>query len=135
MTRQTSIDCYNQIKNEGLLPKRRLETLTAILYSAPCTRQEALANVKINNPHSLTASRFTELRELGVIYERRNRPCRITGRNVIEWDLTDRLPVGNPCKKDIEKRIEYITIEQAEQMLNKNKFVEYRIESLFYQLI
>ena len=40
------------------------------------------------------SSRFTELRDLGVIYEKDVRPCKVTGRNVIEWDLTDRLPVN-----------------------------------------
>ena len=41
-TRQTSIDCYNKIKSDGLLAKRRFETFDAIFKSAPCTRQEAL---------------------------------------------------------------------------------------------
>ena len=45
------------------------------------------------NQISQSRARFTELRELGVIYEVRNRKCTITGMNVIEWDLTDRLPV------------------------------------------
>ena len=40
------------------------------------------------------ATRFTELRKLGVIYEVQNRTCTVTGRTSIEWDLTDRLPVN-----------------------------------------
>ena len=93
-TRQTSIDCYNEIKNSNLLAKRRLETYEAIFKSAPCTRQEALQHTNPVNPLSLSAVRFTELRRLGVIYEKGSRKCRVTGRNVIEWDLTDRLPVN-----------------------------------------
>ena len=93
-TRQTSIDCYNQIRANGLLPKRRLETFEAIFKSAPCTRQEALEHTNPLNALSLSAARFTELRRLGVIYEKSVRPCKVTGRNVIEWDLTDRLPVN-----------------------------------------
>ena len=116
--RQTSIDCYNQIKAEGLLPKRRLETLYAIMKTAPCTRQEALDNVEVFNPHSLTASRFTELRNLGVIYEKGTVKCSITGRNVIQWDLTDKLP-KNPVKK--EKQTKVISVKDAEQMLNKRQ--------------
>ena len=38
--------------------------------------------------------RISELRDRGVIYEKDVRPCKVTGRNVIEWDLTDRLPVN-----------------------------------------
>lgn len=91
--RQTSIDCYNEIKNSNLLAKRRFETFDAIFKSAPCTRQEALEHTNPFNALSLSAARFTELRRLGVIYEVRVRECKVTGRNVIEWDLTDRLPV------------------------------------------
>ena len=93
-TRQTSIDCYNQIKNSDLLAKRRFETFEAIFKSAPCTRQEALEHTNPLNALSLSAARFTELRRLGVIYEVRVRECRVTGRNVIEWDLTDALPIN-----------------------------------------
>ena len=92
-TRQTSIDCYNEIRLNDLLPKRRLETFEAIFKSAPCTRQEALQHTNPLNALSLSAARFTELRRLGVIYEKSVRPCKVTGRNVIEWDLTDRLPI------------------------------------------
>ena len=54
----------------------------------------------------MSAARFTELRRLGVIYEKKERPCRVTGRNVIEWDLTDKLPVDfkNPNKTKQQKK-------------------------------
>ena len=102
-TRQPSIDCYNEIKQAGLLAKRRFETFEAIFKSAPCTRQEALEHTNPLNALSLSAARFTELRRIGVIYEKDIRPCKVTGRNVIEWDLTDRLPIkikkSNKTKK------------------------------------
>ena len=91
-TRQTSIDCFNKIKQEGLLSKRRLEVYEAILKNAPCTTNEALKDVH-SGSHGV-GSRTTELRDAGVIYEKDVRPCMVTGRNVIEWDLTDRLPVN-----------------------------------------
>jgi len=91
-TRQTSIDCYNEIKANGLLSKRRLEVLVAILKNAPCTSNEALEDV-YSGSHGI-GSRTSELRDLGVIYEKGIRKCRVTGRNVIEWDLTDRLPIS-----------------------------------------
>jgi hypothetical protein len=94
-TRQTSIDCYRQIKSEGLLSKMRLKVYEAILRKAPCTSGEAFATMTTKeNQISQSRARFTELRELGVIYEVQNRKCTITGMNVIEWDLTDRLPVN-----------------------------------------
>ena len=88
--RQTSIDCFIKIKQEGLLSKRRLEVYEAILKNAPCTTNEALKDIH-SGSHGV-GSRTTELRDAGVIYEKDVRPCNITGRNVIEWDLTDKLP-------------------------------------------
>ena len=100
-TRQTSIDCYNQIKEEGLLSNMRFKVYESILINAPCTSAEVLSTMLSKNS-AITSSRarFTELRELGVIYEVQNRKCTITGRTSIEWDLTDRLPVNikNPNK-------------------------------------
>ena len=92
--RQTSIDCYNQIKAEGLLSKRRLEVYEAIFKSAPCTSAEAMQG-RLNSTNVLSQSRarFTELRELDVIYEKGDKVCGVTGRKAIVWDLTDRLPV------------------------------------------
>jgi len=93
-TRQTSIDCFNQIKEQGLLSNMRFKVYEAILKEAPCTSGEAFATMTTKeNQISQSRARFTELRELGVIYEVQNRKCTITGMNVIEWDLTDRLPV------------------------------------------
>ena len=93
-TRQTSIDCYNQIKEQGLLSNMRFKVYEAILKKAPCTSAEVLSTMLSKNS-AITSSRarFTELRELGVIYEVQNRKCTITGRTSIEWGLTDRLPI------------------------------------------
>ena len=93
--RQTSRDCYNQIKEEGLLSKMRFKVYESILTNAPCTSAEVLSTMLSKNS-AITSSRarFTELRELGVIYEVQNRKCSITGRTSIEWDLTDKLPVN-----------------------------------------
>ena len=101
-TRQTSIDCFNEIRENGLLSGRRLEVYEAILKNAPCTTNEALQDV-YSGSHGV-GSRTTELRDVGVIYEVRTRQCRVTGRNVIEWDVTDRLPLNikktNKTKKN-----------------------------------
>jgi hypothetical protein len=92
-TRQTSIDSYNQIKAGGLLSKRRLEVYEVLLKIAPCTASELQKSMDYNNGGRDCMKRVSELRDLGVIYEKRERKCSITGRNVIEWDLTDKLPI------------------------------------------
>jgi hypothetical protein len=110
MVRETSIECYNEIKSNGLLTKRRLEVYEAIYNSAPCTASEVF---KANNLETNQSGRFTELRNLGVIYEVRTRKCNITNRTAIEWDLTDRLPKmvkpnSNSKPKNLKKCISYI---------------------------
>jgi hypothetical protein len=92
--RQTSIDCYNQIKSEGLLSDLKLLTYHAMLHTAPCTAGELQKYIEKNEikvKHSWKL--LSQLRDLGVIYERSVRICFVTGRNVIEWDLTDKLPL------------------------------------------
>ena len=121
-TRQTSIDCYNQIKQEGLLSTMRFKVYEAILKNAPCTSAEVLSTMLSKNS-AITSSRarFTELRELGVIYEVQNRKCTITGRTSIEWDVTDRLPINikNPNKTK-KQRINDALNSFRELYKNKN---------------
>ena len=89
--RQTSIDCYNEIKRNGSLSKMRFEVYSALLsMGKPSTTREVYETMNVLKQE---ATRFTELRKLGVIYEVQNRKCTITGRTSIEWGLTDKLPV------------------------------------------
>ena len=60
------------------------------------------------------------MRDLGVIYEKGERLCRITGRNVIEWDLTDRLPINFKNKNKTKKQRINDAINSF-RMLYKNK--------------
>jgi len=119
-TRQTSIDCFKQIQAQGLLSKRRLEVLETILQSAPCTSSEAITNAKVKFGVFGVSSRFTELRDLGVIYEKGIKKCTVTGRNVIEWDLTDRLPIDKKVTT-ITKKMRVANTLYALNQLHKNR--------------
>jgi len=120
-TRQTSIDCYNEIRANGLLSKRRFEVYEALLSSAPCTSSEAIRNAKTTFGVFGVSSRFTELRDLGVIYEVRTRECTVTGRNVIEWDLTDRLPIKiKKCNRTKKHKIDDALNSLRELYKNKD---------------
>jgi hypothetical protein len=120
-TRKTSIDCYNEIKANGLLSKKRLQVYTAILKNAPCTSGEAFATMTTKeNQISQSRARFTELRQLGVIYEKGVRKCRVTGRSVIEWDLTNKLPINFKNNKTKKERINDAINSFRELYKNKN---------------
>lgn len=111
MVRQTSIDCFEQIRSTGVVSQRRLEVLEAISRTCPCTTSEATRAISTSSFG--IGSRFTELREMGVIYEVGTRKCRVTDRNVIEWDLTGNMPVKykkklNTKPKNMNNVIEYL---------------------------
>jgi hypothetical protein len=105
MARQTSIDCYNQIKAEGLLAKRQMQVYESMLDLCPCTAQEL--EKYINNKYNFRGGwkQLSVLRDSGVIYENRERECTVTGRNVIEWDLTDKLPKKTLNAKTTKQKI------------------------------
>jgi hypothetical protein len=104
-TRTTSINCYNQIKAEGLLSKLRLRTLDAMLYSSPCTAGELQSYIDQNQIQVKHAWKLlSQLRDLGVVYEKSERKCRVTDRLVIEWDLTDKLPITPTTNSNTKKQ-------------------------------
>lgn len=88
--RQTSIDVYHQIRDEGLLSKRRLQVYETIYLHGPITQMETAKIADILD-HSVTP-RFAELEKMGVIATVGERDCTRTGRKVLMWDVTGRLP-------------------------------------------
>ena len=117
-TRQTSIDCYNEIKNSGSLSKMRFEVYSALLsMGKPSTTREVYETMNVLKQE---ATRFTELRKLGVIYEVQNRKCTITGRTSIEWDLTDKLPVDFKSSNKTKQQKKNLALNSLRE-LYKNK--------------
>lgn len=98
MIRATSINSYHQIKEEGLLSRRRFEVYDALVNFGPCTANELFREMRsrglvgIKNQQTNLTPRLGELRDLGVVEEVVERICEITGRVVIVWGVVDRLP-------------------------------------------
>jgi hypothetical protein len=110
--RQTSINCYNQIKREGLLSERRLQVLYIMVSLSPCSAGEL--EKEFNLIHGIKGGwkQLSVLRDQGVLREIGTKTCSITGRNVIEWDMTGNLPI-EPIKvrkypSNIEQSIDFI---------------------------
>jgi len=99
MIRETSIEAYNQIKSNGLLSLRRWEVYDILFRKGPLTANEAFREIAMERGKraqsllSVSNARFTELRKIGVVKEVCERTCTLSGVKVIEWDVTDRLPV------------------------------------------
>lgn len=123
MIRQTSIQTYHQIKSEGLLSKMRLRAYEILFEYGAMTacevesKEKELFNTK--RPSSNLHKRVSELRDLGVAYERCERICSISGRLAIEWDLNDGLPVKMPKKQTKDQIIKELReeIERLEDVL------------------
>lgn len=95
MIRETSLEAYKEIRRNGLLKKRQLEVYTALFERGPSTATEIFyALSKSRNPsHSNVTTRLGELRDKGVVREVQKRRCTVTGKMVIEWETTNRLPI------------------------------------------
>lgn len=119
MTRQTSIEAYNQIKAEGLLSKLRFVVYDCIFHNGPITQGECVdilqKRLECGNNSGTIASRFAELKNFGVIQEVGKRPCKLTGRTVLEWDVTDKLPVEfeRVSKDQIIRELQSVIESQA----------------------
>lgn len=89
--RQTSIDAYNNIKANGLLSEMRFRVYEALFINGPLTGKELDKMLGTDSAHK----RLSELKALGCIDDsgELTRTCKVSGERVIEWDVTDRLPV------------------------------------------
>lgn len=96
-TRDTSVAAYHAIESEGLLSEWRLRVYQTVFRHGPMTSGEAFQMMQGKlpsdaSPLSQSRARFTELRDRGVLKETDERPCRVSGRMCIEWDVTSALP-------------------------------------------
>jgi predicted transcriptional regulator len=89
--RSTSIEVYNQIEREGLLSRKRFEVYQKLFHSGPLTQSET--TVKLNGKQTTVTPRFAELESLGAIHPVGEKICGVTGRKVLLWDVTDRVPM------------------------------------------
>lgn len=92
MTRQTSIESYHAIKDNGLLSRRRFQVYDFLYNSGPATARQAWRAIAPNGHTGSINTRFAELREIGVVEEVGTTKEQATGMTVILWDVTANLP-------------------------------------------
>ena len=99
----------------------------------PCTAQEVFRALGCDTNQS---GRFTELRELGVFEEVGVRECQVTGRDVIEWDVTSSLPLDVLNKKSPTEELRglvrkaYRILKEQEGKPDVDEFLEGARQSL-----
>lgn len=125
MTRETSVDVYNQIKDEGLLGNLQMSVYTALRGKEPMTQGECAAWLFPSFQRHDIAPRFAELKRFGVLKECGKRPCRVTGRVCYVWQLTESVamkpskgPTKNQLISELKKRVALLE-DELSKCLNK----------------
>lgn len=94
--RQTSIDTYNEIKNSGLLSKRRMEVYDVLFHHGPMTANDLVRHNKLHHPYANQTgwnARFSELERMKAIKEVGLKKDDVSGNECIVWDVTDEIPI------------------------------------------
>jgi len=98
MIRDTSIEAFHKIKDEGLLSEKRWQVYEVLFQYGPLTGNELLIHLRkkyqgmLGNAPSVV-SRLGELRDMGSVREIGKKICSVTGMTVINWDVTAKLPI------------------------------------------
>jgi len=104
LSRQTSRDAYDEIQRTGVINEKQRLVYNWLYRNGPATAGEVTLALK--KPHEVHPSyhrRLDELSERGVADRIGERECKVTGRNVTLWDVTDNLPRLGPAKKVIRR--------------------------------
>ena len=108
MTRQTSIEAFNKIKKKGLLKRLRWDVYKVLFDHGPLTSNELAVRYFSPLQYQSLSSRFSELRDMGVIQEIGKKKDDYTKMKVILWDVTNKLPIK--INKKISKKDEEIDL-------------------------
>lgn len=123
MVRETSIEAYNTIRDQGMLSRRRWQTYDGLYKHGPCTGNELIKKI-INEDSGYHAfrtqtnilTRLGELRDMGCVKELGETTCSITKMKVILWDVTGVLP------KKLTREIKETTKEKLSRAIEVIKF-------------
>ena len=111
MTRQTSIDAYNEIKNNGLLTNLKWKVYSCLYENGPMTGNElnSVLNSKANS--GVYTTRLSELERIGVVCTKGKKKCEITGFAALSWDVTDKMPIKPEPRQTKEQKKQQILLK------------------------
>lgn len=116
MVRNTSIEVYRRIEEEGLLSKRRFQVYSVLFKHGPLTGTQLSKIVRANfgdwSMSETIRNRLTELRDQGVVDELGKVECPVNGNEVILWDVNSNLP------KELPKNMDLTTKQAAKIMFD-----------------
>jgi len=124
-TRDTSVAVFNQIRENGLLSKRRLQVYQYVFQHGPCTAKQATdALTEMSSLRSDSfRPRFAELEKRGVIEVVGETTCEKTGHKVILWDVTSSLP-KKIHESPLQQRLADLGFESLEEYYASDMWAE-----------
>jgi len=96
MTRDTSIEAYNEIKNNHRLHSLQLMVYDCLYHHGPLSATEV--SLKTDEALNCISPRFSPLRDKGVVREVGSKISKQTGKRVIIWDVTSNVPTKKQKK-------------------------------------
>ena len=93
--RPTSLETYRNIRENGLLSKRKWEVYDIVYKHGPITANEIVRMSKRKYPNGNASSfnaRLSELKTMGVAVEVDKTTDKVSGNSCFLWQLTDSLP-------------------------------------------
>ena len=127
MVRDTSIDAYRMIKENGLLSRVNFDVYAVIHDHGPITIRETSLVLKNQYPATTVSPRFSDLERRGVIRSVEKRPCKITGNVVHSWECTDKLPEELERRKTNKEIIRELQV-RVRQLEDENAALRARHE-------
>jgi hypothetical protein len=100
MTRTTSAIAYHEIRESGLLSKRRLEVYEYLYQNGPMIAAEI--------PITGAWKRLSELKERGVAHEVGEKKNALTGHLSVLWDVNEALPSEPPKKEKTARGLTHL---------------------------
>jgi hypothetical protein len=108
MIRTASIEAFHDIKERGLLSKRRLQVYEILCMNGPLVGSEIARLVKEKYgawcESETIRNRLTEMRDQGFVCEVGKAIDPKNGRNVILWEIAARVPEDKRVKRKSVKR-------------------------------
>lgn len=114
--RETSLEAYQEIRDQGLLSARRMEVYEILFHQGPLTDQEVASRMEGegNRANGMNSgARLNELRAMGCVKEVGTTVSKTTGMTVIVWDVT----------RDLPKKLDKSKVSDTRKHLTKCKEV------------
>lgn len=106
IVRRTSFECYKELVRNKVLSTMRRDVYQWLYDNGPATRNE-IAHAIHMIPNNCS-TRLKEMADRGIVREVGEDKCKITGKNVLLYDVTDAMPSNNVNGKKEKPEFYYV---------------------------